>query len=266
MEKSINLVARLFKWHPSTVEKWAVRLQSLIGNRRVVPPLPSGSTIEVLADEPQNEATDFGAVIQIPQALFIAYRDSAGRISQRRIACRKFEPATGTVLAYCYERRALRRFVAERVDLWACPSTGEVFSTAEVIAVLQSGGDPVGDPRLSRLLLVLVFVMLCDREAHQLEKDAIERAVTSFALRFDGDDHLVGQAVKVASRMVPDVNDVIGAIRWIAQSPDALKLANLLSRWIDDVVMADERITSEEAVFAGEFKDALAAVVAVEKL
>lgn len=62
-------------------------------------------------------------------ALFLRYRDAEGAATARRITVRQVtRRADGDVLvvAYCHERRAMRSFLASRVDELIDLSTGEV--------------------------------------------------------------------------------------------------------------------------------------------
>lgn len=242
------------------VEELLDRLLLKLSGRRVVPPSPQGSAPSVPSDDATEAAESSGE--GVPLALFIEYRDSKGQVSHRRIACKRYEPANATLLAYCFERRAYRRFRVDRIVTCACPRTGEIFALAEVVSGLAAGGLPFRDDRLGRVLTVLIFLMQCDREEHPIEREVIEDAAGTFALRFDGDDEMVAEGLRVANRMAPDAEDFVGSLRWIAARPERAKLARLVKQYAERVIVADGRITSEEAYFGGVLGDALQRMMA----
>lgn len=235
------------------------QLAQLVVGRRVVPPAPPQRVVSVPADDGSAAAAPGQPGIAL--ALFITYRDSKQQISRRRIACKRFEPATETLLAFCFERKAHRRFKVSGIEEACCPETGEVYDLGELVSNLNAGVIPIRDERLLRMITVLVFMMKCDGLAHRLELDAIETAAAAFALRFDGDDSQVAEALRIARRLAPDDDDFLAALRWITRHRDARQLGALVARQVDALVLADGKIASEEAVFAGYVRDILGAAL-----
>jgi len=231
------------------------------GARRVVPPLPVGRLALIErpdADETLIEPERSGGT---PIALFIVYRDSTGAETKRRITCKRFEADKGNLHAWCHERQAFRRFKLARVSECIIAETGEEISAAQLAAMLPAGESPAGDRRLTRILTVLVFLMKCDGKAHPAEREVIEDAAGSYAMRFDGDDATVAKAARGAFSLAPDIDDTIAALRWIEANPDGRQMARLLLPFIDRVIEADGVIASQEAYFGGMVRDALRAIV-----
>lgn len=230
------------------------------GSRRVNVPLPKGR-LSSLPEADEVLPADIGEVEAIPLGLFIVYVDSKGARSERRIACRRYEPASGTIFAWCFERQTVRRFKVQQIEDIVCAATGEVFDRAQLIEGLQASGLRSRDERLARLLTVLVFLMRCDREVHPLEVEVIEAAATAFALRFDGDDSVVEEGMRFARRLAPDGEDLVRSLRWLAARPERQVLARMLGPLAERIIVADGRITSDEAWFGGIVSDVIAEMV-----
>lgn len=236
------------------------RFRAKFGARRIVPVVPGGRAIQLPADDDAELASEASGDRGMAYAYFITYRSAAGEISNRRIAPRRYEPATQTVLAWCFERQSPRRFRIDRIETVVDVGTGEVIETEGWIGLLR-GGVAQHDERLRRIVTILVYLMRCDREVHPMEVEVIDAAAASFALRFDGTDELVGAARTLARGLVPDGEDVARAIQWIHRHDDRARIARLMLPFIDQVIMADGRIASEEAYCGGLLKDGFAAMI-----
>lgn len=236
------------------IEQIVETFRAKLANRRVDVNIPAGRSVKIHPNDDAEPAVKTEGGIGL--AFYIEYRAADGELSKRRISCKRFEPATNTVLAYCYERRAARRFRVDRILLIVVPETGEVLDREGWLDQLGGEGLHRRDERLTRLLTVLVFLMRCDRHEHPAEAEVIERAVTSFALRFDGDDAMIEGGVALAKQLAPDADDVAMAIRWIDKREERGRLARLVLPFIDQVIVADGAIASEEAYFGGLLKDA----------
>lgn len=230
------------------------------GGARIVPPVPEGRVVAVPPveagpiDRPPSEAA--------PLALFICYRDSAGRVSQRRITCRKVESDKGNLLAYCHERGAFRCFKLSRISEAVIAATGEVIDVSDLVEALPESAGRIGDRTLLRLLTVLVFTMKCDGQAHPSERAEIEQAAAVYALRFEKDEDVAARSARTAMGLAPDVEDAVAALRWIEGRPEGKRLAQLLLPFIERVIVADGKIASQEAYFGGMIGDALKAIMA----
>lgn len=222
---------------------------------RVVPSVPPGRTSVVPdIDLPDHQSTRRSAASGM--GLFIEYVDAKGCASARRIACRNVDPVQGLLTAWCFEREALRQFRIDRIESAACTETGEVFELAELMATMASRGLPANDPRLARILVVLTFLMRCDG-VHARELECIEQAVTSFALRFDGDDALVEQGLRLGNTLAPDGRDFLRTLGWLIRRPDAPELAVFLRRHAAAVIDADGSHSAGELRFGMELDDLL---------
>lgn len=234
-------------------------LSRVTSGRLVIPPVPVGRTI-VLYDE-EEDAEDIpderrGASAGL--GLFIEYVDAKGQVSARRIAVKRYDSGRRLVHGWCFERSAPRAFKLDRIASAACPVTGEVFSSAELLAMLKGG--QVIDGRLRPVMAILVFMMRCDGHQHWAEREALEQAATSFALRFDGDDETVHQALRLANTLVPDSHDFLSAVKWLAARDEAQALARFVLTNTRVMIEADGRIADEEIQFATELRDALKAI------
>jgi len=241
-----------------TVARMFAGLVDKLKGRRVVPPVPPGRVAMVPRDDAVEHGESSGP--GMARALFIEYRDAKGQVSNRRIACKRFEPATDTVLAWCFERKAYRRFKLAGILTAACPETGEVYPLPMALAMLRGEAPARHDERLVCFVTLLVFIMDCDREAHALEMEAIDDAVAIYALRFDGDDAMIAEGRELAETLAPDSDDFVEALEWMARQPDRERLARLIDRQVENVIVADQRIASEEAYFGGILRAALQAM------
>lgn len=228
-----------------------------VRGKRVVPPVPPGRTIVIAdTDEPATGArrdriSSFG--------LFIAYVDAKGDTSERRIVCRSYDRSSDMINAWCFERSALRSFRCDRLVSAACTETGEFFDLDELVAMLRSRGLPVKDAGLNAALKILTFLMRCDG-IHPNEAVALESAITSYAVRFDGDDAMVDLAMKQARTMAPDERDFLKALRFVTLRPDGPALARFIRTQARLMIDADGAHSPEEASFAIEVDAALAKV------
>jgi hypothetical protein len=224
-------------------------ITSFVAGKRVVPPLPPGRQA-VLAgeDEPSgSDQRDETASL----ALFIEYRDAKGVVSARRIVCRSYDVGTDMLTAWCFEREALRQFRIDRIATAACTQTGELYDLADLARRLRGNGLAVRDTGLNLVLRFLTFLMRCDG-IHWAEEDAIEQAITSYALRFDGDDQVVDQALRQARTMAPDERDFLNALYSIGKRSDRAQLARFIRQHARLMVEADGVISAEEAKFGAE--------------
>lgn len=222
---------------------------AFLSGKRVVPQVPPGRVVVLDGDEDEARSDERSGIS--PLALFIEYRDAKGTLSARRIACRSFDVSTGRLTAWCFERQALREFRFDRIVSAACTETGEFHDVADLAAMLSEGGLPVRDGGLNLVLRFLVFLMRCDG-THRREMDALEQAVISYALRFDGDDALVDRAMRQARSMAPDEQDFLAGLHVLRRHPDRARLAPFIARQACAIIDADGRISDEEGRFAAE--------------
>lgn len=219
-------------------------IAGLIGRKCVIPPVPPGRTVSIAGeDEPAQESERDGTAAL---ALFIEYRDARGVMSARRIACRSFDTSRESLTAYCFERQAMREFRVDRIVSAACTQTGEFFELSELLVRLRDGSTPVRDSGLNLVLRFLTFLMRCDG-VHWKEPEVLEQAITSYAMRFDGDDAMVDQAMRQAPTMAPDETDFIRALYSIGKHPDRVRLARFIQQHARNIIEADGVISEEEA-------------------
>lgn len=249
-----------------------VILNSLIdrlGGRRVTPPVPTGHEVFVATNE-DLDAEELADTIEAlgddyiptgPIALFIDYRSRGGTQSFRRITCKRVDRKRGNIHAFCHERRMPHTFKIAGIASAIIPATGEIVDITTLTYLLPEAGAPEADRRLSRIITILTFMMRCDGNAHPMEREVISDAAARYALRFDRDESLVEQAVQAASKLAPDVNDLVDAINWIKLDHEGHRLAQILIPFIDEIIIADGRIASEEAFCGERVKEALRKIV-----
>lgn len=230
-----------------------------VAGKRVIPPVPPGRIVAVSQDEPISPSSRRDETAAL--SLFIEYVDAAGATSTRRIACRSYDPPADTITAWCFERDAIRAFRCDRIVSAACTETGEFFELNALVDRLRSRGLPVRDAGLNMVLRILTFLMRCDG-VHSSEAIALEDAVTSYALRFDGDDQLVEQALRQARTMAPDERDFLKALRFVTLRRDGPALARFLQSQARRIIDADGRHSAEETRFGIELDRLLTKVAA----
>lgn len=230
-----------------------------LAGKRVTPSVPPGRAVKI-------QGTDEAAVRQPRDGvsslgLFIEYADSQGVRSERRIACKSYDRSADAITAYCFEREALRQFRPGRIITAACTETGEFFDLSELVALLRARGLPVRDAGLNAALRILTFLMRCDG-VHPNEPLSIEEAVTSFALRFDGDDAMVDLALRQARTLAPDEYDFLRALRFVTLRRNGPELARFIRSHAQRLIDCDGRHSAEEARFGIELDNVLAKTAA----
>ena len=195
-------------------------------------------------------------------AMVIDYVDTKGAQSFRRISCRRVDIGTGTIHAYCLERSGWRSFKLDGIREAFAADTGEMIDLGALVSDLRRRGLPIDDDRLARALVALTFLMRCDGEAHPLEHSAIEDAASSFVIRFEGDDAMYTEGIKLAGKLAPDGQDFVRALKWVAKHPERRLLAQYLLQHACNVVDADGRLALEEVTFGGELSEYLKAIAA----
>lgn len=234
-------------------------IQDHIAGKRVVPSIPPNRSVLLEGTDEPGRSDRRNGISAL--GLFIEYRDAQGALSARRIVCRHYDPSAGMFTAWCFEREALRDFRLDRIVSAACTETGELFDLTELIAALRVRGLPVRNVGLNLVLRLLTFLMRCDG-VHPSEPAVLEHAVTSYALRFDGDDRMVDDALRLANTMAPDAGDFLRGLRWMGLRPDGPRLASFLRNQARAIVDADGRLSEEEVVFGLELDKALSAIAA----
>lgn len=234
-------------------------IRAFVAGKRVVPPVPPGRTVLLVAEEvPVASAKRDGTA---SLSLFIEYLDAKGARSERRIACQSYDRSVDMITAYCFEREALRQFRCDRIVSAACTETGELFDLADLTERLRARGLPVRDAGLNAALKLLTFLMRCDG-IHAQEAVVLEEAITSYALRFDGDDAMVDLALRQSRTMAPDEHDFLRALRFVALRRDGPALARFIRSQAQRMIDADGLHSAEEARFAIELDQLLSKVAA----
>lgn len=178
---------------------------------------------------------------------YIRYENARGEESERRITCQKVARAVGgldlMVTAFCHEAGALRQFrvdrIAELVDL----ETGELVDPQPHFEKLRLEGLPFSDAGLEALAKILVFVVRCDGCEDWREWDAVERAMTSYALRYGSSETDMDETLAAVRPLAPDSRDFCRALGQVLRAPSEVKrgVADLVGRACADVIDADGR-------------------------
>lgn len=219
---------------------------------------------------PDDDAIELDEVDDAPRAgdvlsgyaCIIDYVDSKGRASQRRVSFIRYERAKGAdyIRAHCHERRAMRCFRLDRIAEVYDIQTGEVIGVDAAfghVAPDRVESAPLGwglavraRADLTAGLNVLTFLARCDREWHPMEEDTIESFVTGWWLRRElRHEPPIEDILRHAERLRPDAETFFGAL---LRTHDCPALAAMLPDYIQLVIEADDRITSEEAFWAGK--------------
>lgn len=234
-------------------------IRSLVAGKRVVPPVPPGRTVLLAPEEVSAITTRRDGTAAL--SLFIEYVDAKGNRSERRIRCESYDRSVDMITAYCFEREALRQFRCDRIVNAACTETGEFFDLEDLVERLRARGLPVRDAGLNAALKILTFLMRCDG-VHHNERVVMEDAITSYALRFDGDDAMVDLALRQSRTMAPDERDFLRALRFVTLRRDGPALARFIRSQAQRMIDADGLHSSEEARFGLELDQLLAKVAA----
>lgn len=213
---------------------------------------------------PTGTSFDDEFSVAVGEAIGLRYVDANGAVSQRRITVHSVgRSGTGSLFinAWCHERRAARRFRADRVDSIIELATGEIIDhpdrVIERFATLCDEAAPVDNAvdqvmRLARDgLNILVFLARCDGQFHSSESDVISHYLldVAFDINFDGDAVMV-----TVGRMHPDPYCYRQSVARLGRGPgDLERVAKFAARLID----ADGAISDEEFEFGQELSTAL---------
>ncbi len=241
-------------------------LQELWANirgRTVTPPSPHHLTVALPDVDADEVAADLGAIPDYagqPISGFtciLAYCDGKKQVSERRVTCQSLLEAGAHryLAAYCHERRARRQFRIDRIVQVIDLHSGEVcddvpaFFDAFALDRIQRSGlswglSPVQRADLVAGLNAMVFVGRCDREWHPLERETLERFVTSFWLRHEiAADLPLAEISAHADRLSPDAETFFVAL---ARCQTNKVLAAIIRRQLQAMIEADGVIRAEE--------------------
>ncbi|SMF70667.1 hypothetical protein [Allosphingosinicella indica] len=238
---------------PNAVESWR-SLKEIVdqawADKRVVPPVPPSrrstrprSDEAALKDLSRSKASSWSA--------FIQYTDRTGQESCRRITATKIWRQVGGNLvigAFCHEAGAYREFRPDRMREMVDCQTGECLDPIATTEGLKRSGLPFTDRGMEALAKILVFMTRCDGHAHPLEYESIDRALTSYALRCDGETEDVELALATSHRLAPDGTDFALALKMVLRSPPERRkmVADICGRACGDVVHADGHLHDAE--------------------
>jgi hypothetical protein len=237
---------------PTVVESWR-QLKEVVdtawAERRVTPPAPPRRK-----PRPARAGEEAGSKRRGKAAgwsVYLCYRDGDGYESERRVTCLNLSRQVGgylTLGSFCHEAEGYRDFRADRITELVDVATGEIVPPVPYLERLRAEGLPFGDRGLEALAKILVFMMRCDGVEDPREWEAIERALASYALRFDATDVEFEQALRGARGLAPDATDFSLALRRVLRSPSDVRrpVADLCARACASVIDADGRICSDE--------------------
>lgn len=227
------------------------------------PSFPKGRTAKIADDDPEQQEANSQASDTLSSALFIAYKNSKGEVSERRIAVKAIHRNTNDTImisAYCYERRAFRTFRADRIIEAIDLATGEVIDTED--AILEcfdiAATDIADDPRAAtrealkkcrHVVNILTYLARCDGYFHQNEENVIIHYIVEqcFDYKFD-DDYLISRI----RGLYPDTDTFFDSLDYLEEKdPESLKK---LARYAAQLVQADGEIVAAELDFMSELE------------
>lgn len=187
--------------------------------------------------------------------IFIEYVDSGGYESERRITVLRFENRVGgapAIAALCHECGDHRLFRLDRIQSVMDLQTGEVHDATVYMETLRREGLPSVNRGMHSFCRVLAFIARCDGSFHSSEHEAIETALTSYAIRFGGETDDIAVTMTAIKNMTPDTRDLNNALIALLRSPREVRgsVAALLRRCIGDVIDADGVHALEEVEWA----------------
>lgn len=239
------------------------RLRDLVAdtwhNARVIPPKPPerqsrGRPRSDEAGEDQPSQPDRRDAAS-GWTLLIDYTDAQGYHSSRLITLIRCEDRLGgipAIAAFCHEVQDFRLFRSDRITAMAQPDTGELIDPHLHLASLRAAGLPYINRGMQTVGTILLFLARCDGRHHPLEWEAIEQALATYALRFDGSDEDIATTMRLCRRSAPDATDFANAWIALARTPAAQRPALLRTMWrlCAMVIDADGHIELEEAAWA----------------
>lgn len=238
------------------------RLSDAVRGKAVPVPMPDWARITLT--EEVDEIIEAKARDQSSSwAGYIRYVDTKGDLSERRIVCRSIEGygRAETVLGWCCERRAPRRFRVDRMQELVCLETGEVLDPFGHFEQLRLfGALKVTDKSLADFGRVLAFMARCDGEVHPLESESIGGALERYVVRFGGDDRMLETAVTGLHQIAPDGDDFTASLGRLEQHPEARQLGRLLLDCVGKVIDADGRLHSREIEWVEVVEETLQAM------
>lgn len=242
-------------------EGWLHRLRRVLGDKRVVPPVPPGRSAFVPDDDPAPPSSIVRGDESASASVFITYLNTKGEDSQRVITLRRISGAFGqpeTLHAHCHMRGTSRSFKVAQIGAMACAESGEELDPiGHCIALHRSGALKIEDIVLTRVMRVLVFMARCDGNFHPLERGALQDVLGRYFRFFGGDDAAYECAISEAPRLAPSSDDVIKALRWLKTAPQRKALAGFTIDASAQMAEADGQILLPEVNCAIEIGDAL---------
>lgn len=237
-------------------------MRSALGDRRVTPDFPVNRSAEAGDD---GELSDQGRDASSGWAVFLAYKNAEGVLSQRRVTCRKIS-GMGSIRyfhGYCHERRRARTFRLDRIEELVDYRTGECVDPVRHFEDLRMHGlIEMEDRCVPDLAAVLTFMARCDGEFHPLEVSAIEDGLSQYLLRCGGSDRELGKVLKNLPAIAPDAEDVVTATERLLASAACPSIARIILESSSNVMGADGEYRSEEAAWSSKLHGVLQAAAA----
>lgn len=231
------------------------------------PEVPKNRHIRLVEDEPQTEveAEEQAESIadSISTAVFISYQNAKGEKSDRRISVKRVSrSANGDLLirAYCYERKAIRCFRADRIIEAVDLATGEVLDTrAEILECfgVVEKTLPVDPKAATREALtkcrhamnVLVYLARCDGHFHHEEENIVIHYLMDECFDYEFHDEYLLARVR---KLYPDTDAFFDSLDYLeANNPEAI---DKLARYAARLVQADGQIAKDEMDFMSELQ------------
>ncbi|WP_174286653.1 hypothetical protein [Sphingomonas bacterium] len=238
------------------------RLWAEVKDKRVEPPRSDVRIAVTFEDEPGGSA-----VRRDNSSAWVAqmrYRDAKGRETERLFRCLRLTQSFGkmNVMAWCYEREAVRQFCVDNIIELADAYTGECFDPLLRFEQLRdSGALGCDDMVLTDLARVLQFMAGCDGEYHPLEREAIVTQLERYALRFDGCEKALERVVAGLDDIAPDGTDLVRAVKKFSRMRDGARFCRFVLDSGAAVIDADGRQTPDEVRWAVELSATLKGVV-----
>lgn len=235
------------------------RLVAELGEFPIRPEAPAGRQVRV-GDEAENsepDETDESATT----TAFIAYTDAHGEPSERVITFRGLEQQDDrvvSILSWCHERQAIRRFRIDRIGEMICPESGEVLDPIEhCLALKRNGALKMRDFALTRVMNIATFMARCDGDYHHLERDYLEDMLGRYFRFFGGDDAAFECAMVEAPRLAPGSRDFIRALYYLRTRPNRRELARFVLNACAETMDADGHHHDDEIRWGIEVGDIL---------
>lgn len=228
------------------------------------PKIPKNCFINSNFEDDESELSNNEEIEdEISSAVFISYKNSKNEISNRRITIKTVKRSSNgdiVIGAYCFERKALRTFRADRIIEAIDIETGEVLDNQEKIfeafGILEKENISIlFTPTIEALkkyrhqLNVLIYLARCDGHFHYAEEEIIVHYLMDVCFDCNFNDEYL---LKRLRRYYPDGETFYNSLDYLQNK--AIPELDKVARYSAQLIQADGEITKVETNFMTEIQ------------